>query len=207
MKWNTFACGGAVAVSALLLIGCTSPNPKKDSDRQTLASSSAASLNGFTNDDPSLKPLLDKAVGYAVFPDVGKAGFIAGASYGKGEVYGHYAGHFRPPGRRADVRRVARIHAAAGAERLQERRIQARGERVGRRDQVRRGGHSGHQQRHYRIRAHQGRTDGRSVDRRPAIPVHPGRPGSYPAVGRLSGCTQALARGDREARPCQSSSP
>lgn len=87
MKWNTFACGGAVAVSALLLIGCTSPNPKKDSDRQTLASSSAASLNGFTNDDPSLKPLLDKAVGYAVFPDVGKAGFIAGASYGKGEVY------------------------------------------------------------------------------------------------------------------------
>jgi lipid-binding SYLF domain-containing protein len=87
MKWNTFACGGAVAVSALLLIGCTSPNPKKDSDRQTLASSSAAALSGFTNDDPSLKPLLDKAVGYAVFPDVGKAGFIAGASYGKGEVY------------------------------------------------------------------------------------------------------------------------
>ena len=30
---------------------------------------------------------MDKAVGYAIFPDVGKAGFIAGGSYGKGEVY------------------------------------------------------------------------------------------------------------------------
>ncbi len=87
MKRNTFACGGAIAVSALLLIGCTSPTPKQESDRKTMASASAASLDGFTNDDPSLKPLLDKAVGYAVFPDVGKAGFIAGASYGKGEVY------------------------------------------------------------------------------------------------------------------------
>ena len=79
--------GGVIAVSAILLVGCASPHPKEESDRQTLASASAASLNGFTNDDPSLKPLLDKAVGYAVFPDVGKAGFIAGASYGKGEVY------------------------------------------------------------------------------------------------------------------------
>ena len=31
--------------------------------------------------------LLDKSVGYAVFPDIGKAGWMIGGSYGRGQVY------------------------------------------------------------------------------------------------------------------------
>ena len=74
-------CGGMVGV------GCTSPAPKESSDKATLKSESSAALDAFKNEDPSLNDLIDKSVGYAVFPDVGKAGFIAGGSYGKGEVY------------------------------------------------------------------------------------------------------------------------
>ena len=78
---------GAFAATAIMLVGCAGPAPKKSADRATLASESSAAIDAFTNEDPSLKPLMDKAVGYAVFPEVGKAGFIAGGSYGKGEVF------------------------------------------------------------------------------------------------------------------------
>src|SRR5262245_3360382 len=86
MRRTSFV-GGAFVVTGFILIGCTSPTPKHESERQALATESTASLNTFTTEDPSLKPLLDKAVGYAVFPDVGKGGFIAGGAYGKGEVF------------------------------------------------------------------------------------------------------------------------
>jgi lipid-binding SYLF domain-containing protein len=81
------ALRGTLLGAALLLAGCTSPMAKDESDRATLASESSAAMDAFTNEDPTLQPLLDKAVGYAVFPEVGKAGFIAGGSYGKGEVF------------------------------------------------------------------------------------------------------------------------
>jgi lipid-binding SYLF domain-containing protein len=87
MNRSSITLGVAITAWATLLAGCTSPNVDKGSDRATLASESSASLDGFTNEDPSLKALLDKSVGYAVFPEVGKAGFIAGGSYGKGEVF------------------------------------------------------------------------------------------------------------------------
>jgi lipid-binding SYLF domain-containing protein len=79
----------AISASATLVgIGCqSSPTPSKPAAQATLASETTASLDGFKNEDPSLAELLDKAVGYAVFPDVGKAGFIAGGSYGKGELF------------------------------------------------------------------------------------------------------------------------
>jgi lipid-binding SYLF domain-containing protein len=78
---------GVLMVTGCLLVGCSSPAAKSQADRATLASESSAALDAFTNEDPSLKPLMDKAVGYVVFPEVGKGGFIAGASYGKGEVF------------------------------------------------------------------------------------------------------------------------
>lgn len=37
--------------------------------------------------DPSLRSVVDNAYGYAIFPNVGKGGLIAGAAHGKGEVY------------------------------------------------------------------------------------------------------------------------
>lgn len=36
---------------------------------------------------PELKPFFDHAYGYAVFPTVGKGGFVVGGSYGKGRLY------------------------------------------------------------------------------------------------------------------------
>src|SRR4051812_29376657 len=80
--WFAALLGGMFVVA-----GCSSPAPKQGSDRATLSSESSAALDGFKNEDPSLSELMPKAVGYAIFPEVGKAGFIAGASYGKGQVY------------------------------------------------------------------------------------------------------------------------
>ncbi|MEM8606838.1 MAG: lipid-binding SYLF domain-containing protein [Myxococcota bacterium] len=37
--------------------------------------------------DPSFEATLEKAYAYAIFPEVGKGGFIVGASHGDGEVY------------------------------------------------------------------------------------------------------------------------
>jgi lipid-binding SYLF domain-containing protein len=52
-----------------------------------MATDASAALSAFKNEDPSLQDLLNRSVGYAVFPEVGKAGFIAGGSYGQGEVF------------------------------------------------------------------------------------------------------------------------
>lgn len=45
--------------------------------------------------DASFNATLKKAYGYAIFPEVGKGGFIVGASHGEGEVYekGKLIGH------------------------------------------------------------------------------------------------------------------
>jgi lipid-binding SYLF domain-containing protein len=45
--------------------------------------------------DSSFNATLKKAYGYAIFPEVGKGGFIVGASHGEGEVYkkGKLIGH------------------------------------------------------------------------------------------------------------------
>jgi len=67
--------------------GCTSPAPKNAPEQSTLASETSTALTAFKNEDPTLQTLIAKSVGYAVFPEVGKAGFIAGASYGNGEVF------------------------------------------------------------------------------------------------------------------------
>ena len=38
-------------------------------------------------DSPAVVKFFDNAYGYAVFPTIGKAGFIVGGAYGKGQVY------------------------------------------------------------------------------------------------------------------------
>lgn len=44
---------------------------------------------------PQVKPFLENAYGYAVFPAIGKGAFIIGGAYGKGQVYqnGNVTGH------------------------------------------------------------------------------------------------------------------
>ncbi len=75
-----------LAPAALLVTGCDTA-PKTEVDRQSLSADVQATLTRFKGTDPSLKPLLTGSKGYAVFPDIGKGGFIIGGAYGKGEVF------------------------------------------------------------------------------------------------------------------------
>ncbi|MDT8451001.1 MAG: lipid-binding SYLF domain-containing protein [Wenzhouxiangellaceae bacterium] len=73
----------AVLVCALVLIaGCASA----PSDGVRIADA-RATLVRFVDHDPSLQEWVDHAHGYAVFPNIGKAGFGIGGSYGTGIVF------------------------------------------------------------------------------------------------------------------------
>ncbi len=50
------------------------------------ASDYQETINTFAN-SPAVKPFFNSSYGYAVFPIVGKGGFVIGASYGKGTVF------------------------------------------------------------------------------------------------------------------------
>src|SRR5512144_3211126 len=71
---------------ASLLAGCSTA-PKTSAERMTLQDDAQATLTRFKSQDTSLEQVLKNAVGYAVFPTIGKGGFIAGAAYGRGTVY------------------------------------------------------------------------------------------------------------------------
>ena len=46
----------------------------------------SGTINVF-KDSPAVAKFFENSYGYAVFPTIGKAGFIVGGSYGKGQVY------------------------------------------------------------------------------------------------------------------------
>jgi lipid-binding SYLF domain-containing protein len=88
MKHSMLFGGGVMVLSAALWVGgCTQAAPKHEGEAKSLAAETSAALDSFKATDSSLQPLLDKAVGYAVFPEVGKGGLVVGGSYGKGEVF------------------------------------------------------------------------------------------------------------------------
>ncbi len=76
-----------VAVLAIGMIGGCQPGPKNEGQAESLAAQSKAALESFKAKDPTIQQLMDKCVAYVVFPNIGKAGWIVGGSYGKGEVY------------------------------------------------------------------------------------------------------------------------
>src|SRR4051812_23372322 len=75
-----------VVAGAGLMCGCSTA-PKTEGDAMKLSANADAAVAGYKAKDSSLDALLDKSVGYAVFPDIGKAGWIVGGSYGRGQVY------------------------------------------------------------------------------------------------------------------------
>lgn len=75
-----------VAAAGLAATGC-STEPKTEAEKSTLSADTSAALQSFKNADSSLQGLLNKSIGYAVFPDVGKGGLIVGGAYGRGEVW------------------------------------------------------------------------------------------------------------------------
>ena len=61
--------------------------PKTASDRNELENNAATTLATMIQKDPGLHGKLTSVAGYAVFPTIGKGGFIAGAAYGRGILY------------------------------------------------------------------------------------------------------------------------
>ena len=75
-----------VAVTILLIAGCQT-TPETPSGRDELNNSSEAVVKRFQAEDPSLRDVMHRAYGYAVFPKAGKGGFIVSGGYGRGVVY------------------------------------------------------------------------------------------------------------------------
>src|SRR5262249_17929549 len=75
-----------LAVLAVGLLGGCNAAPKTEGEAAVLAADSQAAVDTFKAKDPSVQQLLDKAVAYVVFPNIGKGAWIIGGSYGKGQV-------------------------------------------------------------------------------------------------------------------------
>jgi lipid-binding SYLF domain-containing protein len=73
-------------VIAAILAGC-STEPKTSDQRADLRDDSTTTLRKFEREDPDFTNFVNAAYGYAVFPNVGKGGLIAGGAYGHGVVY------------------------------------------------------------------------------------------------------------------------
>jgi lipid-binding SYLF domain-containing protein len=78
----------SIALTALFLVasGCSTA-PKTPEQKRSLVAEADAALQSMIARDPSLRDFINGAPGYAVFPDIGKAGAVIGGAYGRGVVY------------------------------------------------------------------------------------------------------------------------
>ena len=79
------AMAGAVTVMATLSSCATAPTSaegKTELDRDVNTALAKAKAQ-----DPTLQAFLDKAYGYAIFPDIGKGAVGVGGAYGRGELF------------------------------------------------------------------------------------------------------------------------
>ena len=111
-KAKLFA-GPALALALFAGVGCETA-PKTETERENLVDEAQASLKSMQSVDATLASFLDRAYGYAIFPSVGKGGFVAGGAYGKGSVYeqGKFIGY-------ADVRQGT-VGLQAGGQNFSE---------------------------------------------------------------------------------------
>jgi len=75
-----------VAVVVGLLSSCATA-PASREDKAALVTEAAARWQQMRTADPALGTLVQRGHGYALFPDVGKAGLGVGGAYGRGVVY------------------------------------------------------------------------------------------------------------------------
>lgn len=73
--------------AVLLALGACATAPKSTASKASLEDSSMTTLSAMIRKDPGLDNRLRNSAGYAVFPSIGKGGFIAGAAYGRGILY------------------------------------------------------------------------------------------------------------------------
>ena len=93
--------------------GCETA-PKTEAQRENLVDEAQTALKSMQNVDSGLAAFLDRGYGYAIFPNVGKGGLVAGGAYGKGSVYeqGNFIGY-------ADVRQGT-VGLQAGGQNFSE---------------------------------------------------------------------------------------
>jgi lipid-binding SYLF domain-containing protein len=77
------------AILVALWVFAASPGYAEEVVSAADESAAQQTLETFTRKDSGIQAFLDQSVGYAVFPKVGKAGFVLGGAYGKGVVYEH----------------------------------------------------------------------------------------------------------------------
>ena len=77
-----------VLIATILLTGfALSGQAASEKERRELQADVDAAIEMFKQADAGLKDMFKKAAGYAIFPSVGKGGFIIGGAHGKGQVY------------------------------------------------------------------------------------------------------------------------
>ncbi len=95
-------------------LGACATAPKTSAQREQLQTEADTALRSMYQADPTLSDVVKSAYGYAIFPSVGKGGFIVGGGYGRGVVYkkGERIGY-------ADVS-SADVGALAGGQTIRE---------------------------------------------------------------------------------------
>jgi lipid-binding SYLF domain-containing protein len=72
---------------AILFLASCQTMPRGQQRRAAIVEDSQIQLKRMITHDPSLAPMLSRAAGYAVFPEVGKGGLVVGGAFGRGAIY------------------------------------------------------------------------------------------------------------------------
>ena len=86
MLAKTFGIALSVMATGFCVVGCTTA-PKTEAAKETLDDSAEMATAKMVRTTPGLKDVLDKAYGYAIFPNAGSGGLIVGGKFGRGEVF------------------------------------------------------------------------------------------------------------------------
>jgi lipid-binding SYLF domain-containing protein len=83
MKW------GFLVIAVIFAITSCMTAPQSAEGKIAIKNEADAALAKAQTADPTLTHLIRDSYGYAVFPSVGKAGFVFGGAYGQGILYEH----------------------------------------------------------------------------------------------------------------------
>jgi len=83
---KSIVLSACIALGFAGLAGCETA-PKTSEERADIVAAADSTVAKARANDPTLGNLLNGAKAYAVYPTVGKGGFIASGAYGKGVLY------------------------------------------------------------------------------------------------------------------------
>jgi len=88
-SFRTFVHGllACALAGATLATAACSTAPKSEAERTALQVDTTAFLTEARETDPTLERFFDSCAGYAVFPSIGKGGFVVGGVYGRGQLF------------------------------------------------------------------------------------------------------------------------